>query len=50
MFLLDLYDCQVYKVIKYIDHMPIELTLYYYIMIANFLLYIMEKRANSVLI
>ena len=44
MFLLDLYNCQVYKVIKYIDHMLIELTLYYYIMITIFLLHIMGKK------
>ena len=46
MFLLDLYDCQVYKVIKFIDQMTIELTLYNYIMFAIFLLHIMEKKVK----
>ena len=41
-----MYNCQAYKVIKYIDHMPIELILYYYIMIAIILLHIMEIKVK----
>ena len=46
MSLLALYTCQVSKVVKSIDHMRIELTLYYYIMITIFLLHIMEKKVK----
>ena len=38
---------QVSKVVNSIDHMRIELTLYYYIMIAIFLLHIIKKGQNQ---